>query len=116
MKNNKNSIKFNITILYFILPVVFLTGCAGFTDVKIRKGIESGQIRLGATKSEVAKIVGAPLVFCVKKRIKSEGVYELWDYSTNLCGNNWTESYAFIFKDDRLVEIRTIGSRNDLQF
>lgn len=103
-------------LLCLISITITLGGCLGTTDVLIRKGIDTGQIRLGSSKAAVGSVVTQPSFLCTHKRIKTDGVYEMWDYASRGCGFNMFEAYALIFKDDQLIEIRTISHPADLQF
>jgi hypothetical protein len=98
-----------IAVLFFIL-----SGC--FTDVAMTKGMRSGQVQLGASKEGVALAVGYPFRNCVKTRIRADGNYEMWDYASQGCAFNLAEGYALIFRNDELIEIRTVHSFLDLQF
>lgn len=102
--------------IVFMFIAIFLSGCLAFHDMQVRKGIESGQIKLGSSKSEVSSVVGDPYSWCIKKKMAIDGNYELWDFASRGCARgNLTESYAFVFKNGRLVEIRTVHNPSDLQ-
>lgn len=102
--------------LIIILFLFIISGCEGFTDVRINKAIQNEQIQLGSSKSEVVEIIGKPLIFCIKTKQTQDGYYEMWDFASGLCGNNFIKSYVFIFKDNILIEIRTIHDIRDLQW
>ena len=96
-------------ILLAVVSGLLVSGCMNFgTDVVIKKGINSGKIRLGASKSEVASITGYRSPMCMNQRTKANGKYELWDFASDLCGFNLVQTYVLIFKDDTLIEIRTV--------
>ncbi|MDP2755531.1 MAG: hypothetical protein Q8P40_14235 [Nitrospirota bacterium] len=105
--------------IYFkiIVGLIFLSVLSGcFTDVALTQGMQSGQIQLGSSKQQVAAVAGYPAPGCVKSRMKEDGNYEMWDYATRWCGSNLQQSYVLIFKNDKLIEIRTVNSRLDMQF
>jgi len=105
-----------IFILILLVLLFGLFSSCSFTDMKIRKGISNQQIRIGSSRDEVAKITGYPWSYCIKKRVKSDGNYEMWDFASRGCsGANLTESYVFIFKNNELIEIRTVSNVFDLQ-
>lgn len=106
-------------ILFSLLFVAFLCSCTGFgfKDVLIRNGIKNNKIYLGCTQQEVVDTIGGVSSMCRKVRYTPAGTIELWDYasSSGSCGANLSESYALIFKNGILVEIRTVRNSLDLQ-
>lgn len=103
--------------LIVVFMVVLLTGCSFFwTDIKIAKGITSGQIRLGMVAEDVYKATGGPGIGCVKTRQTTEAKYEMWDFATRFCGTNLMISYALVFKNNKLIEIRTVNTIRDLDW
>lgn len=91
-------------------------GGSFFKDQAINQGMQTGQIRLGASKASVASVTGYPMSFCTQSRIKEDGTYEMWDFATKNCASNLSASYVLIFKNDSLIEIRTVHGRQDMQF
>lgn len=108
-------------LLHFTLIMTFLlTACASgpfvFQDMRIREGITSGQIRIGCTQQDVLKVQGIRIMpYCTKSKITADGQIDLWDFATKMCGVNLNESYALIFKNGLLIEIRTVKNQLDLQ-
>lgn len=98
-------------VIFFL---IMLYGC--FTDVTLRKGINTGQIQIGSSTSDVASIVGYPPPGCMKSKVTEDGHYEMWDYATRWCGSNLQESFVFIFRNNRLIEIRTVHNVYDMQW
>lgn len=111
----KRLIKF---ILGVLLWAVSGNPRALYADIKIEEAVSSGEIWIGATKERVRAVIGEPpFSFCIYQIRTKDGVYELWDFSSyksRFCGNNWARSYALVFKNDTLIEIRTINSVHDL--
>lgn len=109
-------------LIKFILGVLLWTISGNpralYADIKIEQAISSGEIWIGATKKQVKGVIGEPpFSFCIYQTIKKEGVYELWDFSSyrsSFCGNNRARSYALLFKNDILIEIRSVNSIYDL--
>ena len=104
------------SIVLLISILLLSIGCIGFTDQAITRGTQTGQIKIGASKQEVISVTGYPVFGCIKTRQKEDGTYEMWDFATRWCGTNWSASYVLIFRDDKLIEIRTVKDRLDMQF
>ena len=102
--------------LLLILIFLLISGCIGFHDTAINKGIQSRNIYIGASKYEVESAIKKPLNICIKTKTTANGYYEMWDYASDLCGVNFSQNYILIFKDDILTEIRTVRTIYDMQF
>jgi hypothetical protein len=111
-----------IMLIRSSLLILLLLSCSPAwytpTDTMVRRGMQSGQIRIGASAGEVAEAIGGISHLCVKRRITAQGTYELWDLTTHtgLCGGNLSTNYVFIFKDSTLIEIREAHTVHDLIF
>ena len=104
-------------LVFTIFLSLLLFACGHlFSDTTIEKGMNSGQIRIGASKNEVAAVTGYPITLCIKARLKEDGSYEMWDFATKNCAINLMNGYALIFRDDQLIEIRTVRTMLDMQF
>lgn len=87
------------------------------TDTQIERAWNSGKIRIGSTQQEVYNAGIQPTYSgCVKQKITADGTMELWDFASNVCGANLANSYVLIFRDGRLIEIRSVSSIYDLAF
>jgi len=85
------------------------------TDKKIENALNSNQIRLGSTKEDVSDAGIEPAYYgCVKHKRTQEGLFELWDFSKDICTANTSNDYALVFRDGALIEIRKVTSENDL--
>ena len=95
---------------------LYLSGCSFFwTDIKLAKGFSEGQIKLGMSKDEAYKFI-SPAVGCTKIKRTAEANYEMWDFATRFCGTNLVNSYALVFTNNKLIEIRTVQSIGDLDW
>lgn len=101
--------------LILILSVLILAGCAKSHDQYIEQQYRSGNLRVGMQKYEVQQFLNPPHPWCVKQKVTEDHRYELWDFATQNCGYNWYRSYALLFRDGELVEIRQVTSILDLQ-
>ena len=109
-----------ITIGLLTIGLLVLVGCGSLapTDVQVQRAYNSGKIYIGAPMDQVANAMGGyPPSWCVKQKITADGTLVLWDYATsgNLCGTNLAASYALVFKNGYLVEIRQVTNQLDLQ-
>lgn len=85
-------------------------------DMRIDKAAAEGRLRLGMSQREVAAAIGyEPLPFCQKSRLTERGTLVLWDLASRSCGANLMRSYALIFTNDKLTEVRTVQNLLDLQ-
>lgn len=108
-----------------VAAALLLTGCAQFgtqfgglfNDLRIEKALAEGRLRLGMNEREVAlAIEHEPLARCQKGRVTERGTVVLWDLtSRSNCGENMRRSYALIFTNGKLSEIRTVQNALDLQ-
>ena len=100
-----------------IIAGIFLSGCSFFlTDIMLARGIVSGRIKLGMSIAEISKATGGPSFGCVKTRQTTEARFEMWDFATRFCGSNLATGYALVFKNNKLVEIRTVQNIRDLDW
>ena len=109
-----------VIILTFIVSLIVFSSCGSLapTDVLVERGYNSGQIYIGAPMNQVANALGGyPPSWCVKQKITADGNLVLWDLATsgNLCGANLASSYALVFKNGYLIEIRQVTNQLDLQ-
>ncbi len=107
-----------VRIIFWIVAALLLAGCAQMQpyDMRIDRAASEGRLRLGMSQREVAAAIGyEPLPFCKKSRVTERGTQVLWDLASRSCGANLMRSYALIFADDKLSEIRTVQTVLDLQ-
>jgi hypothetical protein len=112
-----------VITLFIMISVYMLTGCAPLNVnsmkdyITINKGINNPKVKVGAFKDDVVKAIGKkPNPSCIKTKIRMDGSYELWDFTTRSCRTDSSEPYVLIFKGNVLEEIRTSGSLLDTEF
>lgn len=101
-----------------IAAALLLTGCGAMQpyDMRIDRAAAEGRLQLGMSQQEVAAAIGyEPLPFCQKSRVTERGTLVLWDLASRSCGANLMRSYALIFTNNKLSEIRTVQNILDLQ-
>ena len=102
-------------LLFIIVCNCLLSCVAVMTDNKIENALNSNQIRLGSTKEDVSDAGIEPEYHgCVKHKRTEEGLFELWDFSKDICSAYTTNDYALVFQDGVLIEIRKVTNENDL--
>ena len=97
----------SLVALFVILALISCGTTMGSRDNPIKNCFDSGKIHFGATKAEVATLLGGePPFHCRKAKATAEGQKDLWDLATQSCAPNPSEPYVLIFIDGRFSEIR----------
>lgn len=106
-------------IIVVIAICLLFSGCGIIAgDLAVQRKINSGELHLGLSLSAVEGMVGHPLYGCTKTRYAKGGTLEMWDFASRRCSQTMSmgRSFAYVFENGILIEIRVVTSMQDLQF